>query len=150
MEKADVLDLERPIKWLNTVESRICYIFCQFHQNSTESQSSLFGHFEQSFGQNIVPKVRTINFFHNIVSQKNFRPKIQIWKKTDCSATYGHTRIKKILHAGNSEMFEGIKNMMVFCGHFFKSLLQVQANSVRSYESCTFRKSANINDLQGE
>ena len=95
MEKADVLDLERPIKWLNTVESRICHIFCQFHQNSTESQSSLFGHFEQSFGQNIVPKVRTINFFHNIVSQKNFQPKIQIWKKTDCIATYGHSRIKK-------------------------------------------------------
>ena len=93
--------------------------FCQFDQTSTKSQSSLFGHFDQSFGHTIVPKVRTINFFHNIVSQKNFRPKIQIWKKTDCSATYGHTRIKKILYVGNLEMFEGIKNMMVFCGHFF-------------------------------
>ena len=37
--------------------------------------------------------------------------------------------IKKILLAGNSEMSKGIKNMIVFCGHFLDSLFQVQANS---------------------
>ena len=73
--------------------------------------------------------MRKTNFFQNIVSQQNFQPKIQIWEKTDCSATYGHNRIKKNLHANNSEMLKGIKNMMVFYGHFFKRLLQVQANS---------------------
>ena len=77
----------------------------------------------------MVPKVRTTNFFHKIVSQNKFQPKVPSKKKTDCSATYGHTRIKKILLAGNSEMFKGIKNMIVFCGHFLDSLFQVQANS---------------------
>ena len=66
MEKADVLDLERPIEWLNTVESRICHIFCRFHQNSTESQSSLFSHFEQFPGQKTRGHCQSLPFCQRI------------------------------------------------------------------------------------
>ena len=63
------------------------------------------------------------NFCHKMNVQKNFQLKIPTLRKMIAAPSGGQTKFEKNILAANSEMSIGTKNMIVFCGHFFKKFM---------------------------
>ena len=99
-----------------------------FHQNLSLRNFCLYSQ-ESDFMSFFVQKWKKwhgrSDFFQNLSLHNFFRDKIPILRKKFAAPSGGQWWKKKFLLEVNSEMFPGIKNVIVFSGQFFQQFLTV-------------------------